>query len=467
MDLLGSRAIYSVLALLGDLDRFMRDTIAPEAPASGTFTELNVRPEKGKPYFIRLHDSVVKRLEQHLDQNPASTGLLLGSIEASDSCTIAVELFEPTTRVEELIRASKSSSRPKVVGYYRSHPRDNFTLDAADRDLFARCFPEEPRLALLVRPPEEDIGTAMFFLGENGQLVTERATVEFPFNLRALGAEESPAVSVAVPVVEPAATKSKPGRGGLLWKIAVAGVVVIASVFGLGELRVFDRPEAQPASKPTVMANPAPAEQQPEITKASKPAPAKPPKATMVSAKPASPLAPPKPMPEPIAPSAQQTLVADSSAPKTPITFRQQPVQTTPRAPVAEAQLRPATPAPPVNTERQSISQPVAPANPVQSPKPVVVSLPYTPPSAIRQLAPIVSDKMRRSMTGEVVVRVKVNVDATGKVIAAEPVVSGSPVPEALADSTISAVKRWQFEPARRGGDKVPGDIVLSFTFRK
>jgi len=70
-------------------------------------------------------------------------------------------------------------------------------------------------------------------------------------------------------------------------------------------------------------------------------------------------------------------------------------------------------------------------------------------------------------MTGEVVVRVKVNVDAAGKVIAAAPVAGGGPVPQALADSTISAVKRWQFEPARRGGDKVPSDIVLSFTFRK
>src|ERR1700675_2002279 len=151
----------------------MRDTIAPEAPTGSTFTELNVRQEKGKPYFVRLHDSVVKRLEQHLDRNPDSTGLLLGSIEAGDSCTIAVELFEPTTKIEELIRSSKSSSSPKVVGYYRSHPRDKFTLDAMDHALFARCVPEEPRLALLVRPPEEEIGTAMFFLGENGQLVAE------------------------------------------------------------------------------------------------------------------------------------------------------------------------------------------------------------------------------------------------------------------------------------------------------
>ena len=109
----------------------------------------------------------------------------------------------------------------------------------------------------------------------------------------------------------------------------------------------------------------------------------------------------------------------------------------------------------------------MAPSNPVQSPKPVEVRLPYTPPSAIRQSAPVVSDKVRRSITGEVVVRVKVNVDAAGKVIAAEPVGSGSLVAAALADSAISAVKRWQFEPARRGGDKVASDIVLSFTFRK
>jgi TonB family protein len=103
----------------------------------------------------------------------------------------------------------------------------------------------------------------------------------------------------------------------------------------------------------------------------------------------------------------------------------------------------------------------------VQSPKPVEASLPYTPPNAIRQSAPVVSDKVRKLMSGEVVVRVRVNVDAAGKVIAAEPVGSNGGAAAALADSAVSAVKRWQFEPARRGGDKVAGDLVLSFTFRK
>ena len=79
----------------------------------------------------------------------------------------------------------------------------------------------------------------------------------------------------------------------------------------------------------------------------------------------------------------------------------------------------------------------------------------------------MVSEKVRRSINGDVVVRVRVNVDAAGKVIGAEPVGTGSPVAEALADAAISAIKRWQFEPARRGGDKVASDIVLSFTFRK
>jgi TonB family protein len=79
----------------------------------------------------------------------------------------------------------------------------------------------------------------------------------------------------------------------------------------------------------------------------------------------------------------------------------------------------------------------------------------------------MVPEKVLRSIRGEVVVRVRVNVDATGKVVAAEPVGNSSPVAMALADSAITAIKRWQFEPARRGSNKVAGDIVLSFAFRK
>ena len=443
----------------------MTDTTAPEKPSSSTFTELNVRQEKGKPHYIRLHDSVVKRLERQLVENPASTGLLLGSIDEGENCTIAVELFEPTAQMEELIRARESGGSLKVIGYYRSHLRDNFALDPTDRLLYFRCFPKETRVVLLVKPPKADVGTAMFFLGDKGLLVAERATVEFPFNLRELGAEEAPAVSAPLPAVSSPASVSKPRHGGLLWKMVVAGVVVIASVFGLGELRIFDRPDAQPMPGHTVTANSVPNEPKPvpvppaeqEISK-SKQEPAKPSHVVTVNAKPEAPAVLPKPKPTPNTLDPQRTLIAQTSAPKAPVVFNQEPLQTLPPAPVTES----ATP-PPINTEGQL----AAPSNPVPRPKPVEASLPYTPPNAIRQLAPVVSEKVRRSITGEVVVHVRVNVDAAGRVVAAQPVGNSSPVADALADSAISAVKRWQFEPARRGGDKVAGDVVLSFTFRK
>ena len=79
----------------------------------------------------------------------------------------------------------------------------------------------------------------------------------------------------------------------------------------------------------------------------------------------------------------------------------------------------------------------------------------------------MVPEKVLRSIRGEVVVRVRVKVDAAGKVVAAEPVENSSPVALALADSAITAIKRWQFEPARRGSDRVAGNVVLSFAFRK
>src|SRR5437867_4395085 len=175
---------------------YMRDVTTVEAAhASSTFTEFNVRQEKGKPHFIRLHDSVVRGLERQLAAGKQQSGILLGSIDAGDNCTIAVEEFEPAAKPHQRI------ARRKVVGHYRSHSQSDFAPDAADRALFHRSFPKDAGLLLLVKPPKAEAGTAMFFLGQNGQLADDRATVEFPFNLRELGAEESP-VAAAVPAVK-------------------------------------------------------------------------------------------------------------------------------------------------------------------------------------------------------------------------------------------------------------------------
>src|SRR6185369_12589591 len=88
-----------------------------------TFTEFNVRQDQGKPHFIRLHDSVVKRLEQRLgEESGEAQGILFGSVDCGENCTIAVEDFEPASRLDDGIR--KAGGARKVVGYYRSCAAD-------------------------------------------------------------------------------------------------------------------------------------------------------------------------------------------------------------------------------------------------------------------------------------------------------------------------------------------------------
>src|SRR5205807_2007304 len=125
------------------------------------------------------------------------------------------------------------------------------------------------RVLLLVRPPKTGAGTAMFLLGESGQLAMDHATVEFPFNLRELAAEASPAGVVApVPAAKPAA------RGGIGWKIGAGVIAVIGSVVGLNGLGVFDGPKPQAA--PAVVETQAPVVEPPATAVIPEPALVKP-----------------------------------------------------------------------------------------------------------------------------------------------------------------------------------------------
>jgi protein TonB len=486
-----------------------------QTASKSAFTEFNVRQEQGKPHFVRLHDSVVKRLEGQLEQHQC--GLLLGSIEPGEGCTIAVEDFEPAVQIEERIKTwrAQAGSGRQLVGYYHAHSRSGFALDAAERTLFERCFPKEQRLVLLVKPPTAEVGTAIFFLGEGGQLLADRATVEFPFNLRELGAEDAPEpvatakpiiavakavapaaqaavapVKAAAPAVKPATAPVKttspvaqpapapvkatatlapeaaasPRRTGLLWKIAIAGVVVIASGFGLSELKVFDRHTApeQPVSVAVENSAPAitPAEKAPPAVEAESsklpipvPQKAEPARPAPVATKPASPILPQKTAPQPATPAAQPIVVAQNPV----------PAPTAPIQPLAELPKPTPLADPPPAIRKEAPPTQVAPPPAVVPSAPVVA---ITPPHAIQQVAPELPGKALKSLVGEVVVRLKVNVDASGRVTSTESA-GGASVDPAVMSAVSSAVKRWKFEPARQGSEKVPGELVLSFVFRK
>jgi TonB family protein len=68
-------------------------------------------------------------------------------------------------------------------------------------------------------------------------------------------------------------------------------------------------------------------------------------------------------------------------------------------------------------------------------------------------------------VTREVVVHVRVVVDAAGRVTAAEPVPGKGAVSGFLGNSAATAAKLWRFDPARADGKPVPSEVVLVFRF--
>jgi len=93
---------------------------------------------------------------------------------------------------------------------------------AFNRLVDARLDAENPRTAMRALPAGllsstfvagfVVVSAAMFFLGENGQLAPDQATVEFPFNLRELGAEEAPAAHGGPPIVMARICRRNPDR---------------------------------------------------------------------------------------------------------------------------------------------------------------------------------------------------------------------------------------------------------------
>ena len=69
-----------------------------------------------------------------------------------------------------------------AVGYFRSHTREGFSLDANDTELFREFFRDPLDVALLIKPFATRAATAGLFLQEKGALVTDRCLVEFSFS---------------------------------------------------------------------------------------------------------------------------------------------------------------------------------------------------------------------------------------------------------------------------------------------
>ena len=174
---------------------------------------------------------------------------------------------------------------------------------------------------------------------------------------------------------------------------------------------------------------------------------------------------------------------------KPPATAAPPPVQKVPEK-LAPTASTPQTPEKPVIPDRgpaavlpkdQTGSQAPGTKQIPDLPKPSVTPAPppvpmRTPPAAPPRLVPAevatrvrpeVTEGIRSRITQDIVVMVKVTIDANGRVTRALPVSRGDGLTSYLASRASEAALKWRFEPARENDRPVSSSQVIRFVFEK
>lgn len=138
-----------------------------------------------------------------------------------------------------------------------------------------------------------------------------------------------------------------------------------------------------------------------------------------------------------------------------------QAVEPRPQAAV-EGKPSPATPA----------AQPPAETNPASSPPTSTPAAPQTSnqegpakPGVVHTVMPAVSPGARRTISGKVKVRVRVEVDPSGNVTSASLDSAGPS--KYFARVALEAARGWKFTPAQSNGQYVPSEWILRFAFSR
>lgn len=138
-------------------------------------------------------------------------GLLLGRVEnAPGQTTVIIEGFDPVpctypkgpsyhfgdqdrrTLEEKLPRwTAGPDKRLSVVGFYRSHTREDLVADEQDHELCSRYFPDPKSVFLLIRPFPTRVALATFLFWEGGRLERDPQCPEFRFQRAELGGGRS------------------------------------------------------------------------------------------------------------------------------------------------------------------------------------------------------------------------------------------------------------------------------------
>jgi protein TonB len=161
------------------------------------------------------------------------------------------------------------------------------------------------------------------------------------------------------------------------------------------------------------------------------------------------------------------------AAPTAPVEPPPAPRREAPKQPDLVA--RPGT-EPPKETAAVSATPARAPATPplaapsiptsASAPKPVSPSPePLIPPKPLVEVPIEVSDNLKRSIFGTLFITINVEVNEKGEVTKAALAGKITKDMKKLETAALDAVRRWKFEPAHQGDQRVPGQVAVKIHF--
>jgi hypothetical protein len=245
-------------------------------------------PESGKKIYLnlatvdRLQLEVLRGMDGGRSNHAEVGGILIGRTELDGERTITlIEDFAPVPcayrggpfyRLTEkdavkfegvLARCSSDPRGLSVVGYYRSHNRDDLCLSSDDLNLIHRYFSEPDKVFLLVKTLPSKACTAGFFFWEDGHIQSEFTYLEVPFGpVKSYSITEPArpaAVKIDAPLRQVAASLSKKvptvesfrileslSPNSRVWVIRALAVTVAAVVVTLAGLNYWQSRQSPP-----------------------------------------------------------------------------------------------------------------------------------------------------------------------------------------------------------------------------
>lgn len=172
----------------------------------------------------------------------------------------------------------------------------------------------------------------------------------------------------------------------------------------------------------------------------------------------------------------ERTVILDApspmpvGAPAVHIAQAQPAVSAPPLRPPAEAPVAQSPPAQkPAQQTTPPLSNAVPPTQPAAGAAQATTTAPrqYTGPVAISQITPRLELAIRSVLVNDVEVEVRVEIDASGHVVRAEPLQKLTGLYKHIERAAVNAAERWRFQPATINGKNVPSVQTIKFLFRK